>query len=226
MAVASHGSQAPPPPPTATRASTRTASTRASTRDETIRTTANHPWLTADRGWAQAGSLRLGERVVRADGSAATVVALRDVAGTAPMYDLTVANLHDFAVGSGQFVVHNCDFKTFKGNNRGVFGDDAQAKAAYRKLKAIDGVRRPYEGANVSDDPLPGSYKKDGDIFQNNEGHLPRKADGYYKEYQVLYGADNTNRLVIGRGGDVWFSATHYGNLPDGPPFNRLWWRN
>ncbi|MBF6589716.1 MAG: hypothetical protein IVW57_04190 [Ktedonobacterales bacterium] len=109
MAVASHGSQAPPPPkivsPTTT---TPTPTTRASTRDETIRTTANHPWLTADRGWAQAGSLTLGERVVRADGGAAVVVALRSVAGTAPMWDLTVSTLHDFAVGVGQYVVHNC----------------------------------------------------------------------------------------------------------------------
>ncbi|MBF6590141.1 MAG: hypothetical protein IVW57_06355 [Ktedonobacterales bacterium] len=56
-------SQAPPPTATTARPATPTR-----TRDETIRTTANHPWLTADRGWAQAGSLTLGERVVRADG--------------------------------------------------------------------------------------------------------------------------------------------------------------
>ncbi|HEV2237494.1 MAG TPA: hypothetical protein VGR57_12600 [Ktedonobacterales bacterium] len=51
VAVKAHGSQAPPP-------------------DETIHTTANHPWLTADRGWVLAGDLRLGERVVRLDGAA------------------------------------------------------------------------------------------------------------------------------------------------------------
>nr|MBF6592680.1 hypothetical protein [Ktedonobacterales bacterium] len=71
VAVASHGSQAPPTTTTTVSPTTTTPTptTRASTtRDETIRTTANHPWLTADRGWAQAGSLTLGERVVRADG--------------------------------------------------------------------------------------------------------------------------------------------------------------
>src|SRR5690242_6298584 len=71
-------------------------------------TTARHPWLTAARGWAQAGTLTVGERVLRADGSTATVVTLRDVAGSAPMYDLTVAQVHDFTVGSGAYVVHNC----------------------------------------------------------------------------------------------------------------------
>nr|MBF6590139.1 hypothetical protein [Ktedonobacterales bacterium] len=117
-AVARHGSQAPPSPlaTTTTRAGTAASTalkttsppSTTPTRDETIRTTANHPWLTADRGWAQAGSLTLGERVVRADGSTAVVVAVRDVAGTAPMWDLTVSRLHDFAVGTGQYVVHNC----------------------------------------------------------------------------------------------------------------------
>lgn len=37
--------------------------------DETIHTTANHPWLSADRGWIVAGKLWLGEQVLRADGS-------------------------------------------------------------------------------------------------------------------------------------------------------------
>ena len=35
---------------------------------ETIHTTANHPWLTADRGWVQAGELKPGESVVTLDG--------------------------------------------------------------------------------------------------------------------------------------------------------------
>ena len=49
MAVRAHGSQAPPS-------------------NETIHTTANHPWLTADRGWVLAGDLRVGEAVVTLDG--------------------------------------------------------------------------------------------------------------------------------------------------------------
>ncbi|MBF6590831.1 MAG: hypothetical protein IVW57_09925, partial [Ktedonobacterales bacterium] len=55
-----------------------------------------------------AGSLTLGERVRRVDGGTATVVGLRAVAGTAPRWDLTVSALHDFAVGTGAYVVHNC----------------------------------------------------------------------------------------------------------------------
>jgi hypothetical protein len=76
--------------------------------DETVHTTASHPWLSADRGWVRAGTLRLGERVLRAEGTTAIVVGLRVVPGAASMWDLTVSHLHTFAVGDGQYVVHNC----------------------------------------------------------------------------------------------------------------------
>src|SRR5579863_3099973 len=73
---------------------------------ERIDTTANHPWLTAEHGWLLASFMVVGEAVVRADGATATVVAIRVVAGTATMWDLTVGQVHTFAVGAGQFVVH------------------------------------------------------------------------------------------------------------------------
>jgi RHS repeat-associated protein len=89
VAVKAHGSQAPPT-------------------DEIIHTTANHPWLTTDRGWVLAGELRLGEHVVRLDGTTATVTALVGRPGVADYYNLTVSELHTYAVGVGQYVVHNC----------------------------------------------------------------------------------------------------------------------
>jgi len=50
----------------------------------------------------------MGEPVMEANGATAVVVAVRSVPGDAAMWDLTVATVHTFAVGSGQFVVHNC----------------------------------------------------------------------------------------------------------------------
>ena len=72
---------------------------------ETVHTTSSHPWLTTDHRWVRTGQLRVGERVRRADSGTATVVALRVVPGTAPMYDLTVNHVHTFAVGAGTYVV-------------------------------------------------------------------------------------------------------------------------
>jgi hypothetical protein len=88
-AVASHGSHAPP-----------TSST------EMIHTTQKHPWLTT-KGWIKAGDLHLGDHVLRLDGTTATVTKLHVIPGEEDMYDLTVSNIHTFAVGAQQFVVHN-----------------------------------------------------------------------------------------------------------------------
>lgn len=98
-AVAAHGMRAPP------------AHGEAVRHAETIHTTTNHPWYTADHGWLPAGFLRVGERVVRADGGTARVAAVRAVVGAADMWDLTVGVVHTFSVGNGRYVVHNCGSK-------------------------------------------------------------------------------------------------------------------
>jgi hypothetical protein len=77
------------------------------TTTEVVQTTANHPWLTADHGWLVAGDLGVGEPVQELDGSTATVVVVQVVPGAASMWDLTVSNIHTFAVGDGAYVVHN-----------------------------------------------------------------------------------------------------------------------
>lgn len=76
---------------------------------DTVHTTANHPWLTADRGWVPAGELRSGETVKTLAGGTATVAWVQPVAGQVDMYTLTVANDHTFAVDTQQAVVHNAD---------------------------------------------------------------------------------------------------------------------
>jgi hypothetical protein len=81
------------------------SATSTATHAETIHTTANHPWLTADRGWVQAGDLRVGEPVVRLDGRTATVAALAVRPGVADYYNLTVSKLHTYAVGIGEYEV-------------------------------------------------------------------------------------------------------------------------
>jgi hypothetical protein len=54
-----------------------------------------------------------GEHVQQLDGSTGVVVRLHVVSGTAVRYNLTVADVHTFAVGTDQWVVHNCGGHTF-----------------------------------------------------------------------------------------------------------------
>ena len=75
---------------------------------EEIETTAWHPFYTAEGEWDMAGDLETGDRILALDGSYGTVKALTIVKQSQAMYDLTVAEAHTFAVGAGEWVVHNC----------------------------------------------------------------------------------------------------------------------
>jgi ribonuclease T1 len=59
--------------------------------------------------------------------------------------------------------------------------------------------------------PFP--YEKDGATFGNLEGLLPQQQRGYYREYTVPTPGSRdrgARRLVVGRGGDVYYTADHY----------------
>jgi ribonuclease T1 len=59
--------------------------------------------------------------------------------------------------------------------------------------------------------PFPN--RQDGATFQNREGLLPRKRADYYKEYTVeTPGSDDraARRIVVGAGGERYWTADHY----------------
>ncbi len=78
-------------------------------------TTAEHPFYTRERGWVEAGELRLGEHVRRLDGGYGTVLELNSIQRSQRMYNLTVETAHTFFVGDGKWLVHNAGCgETFK----------------------------------------------------------------------------------------------------------------
>ena len=59
----------------------------------------------------------------------------------------------------------------------------------------------------------PYPYDKDGSVFGNREGLLPKKPRGYYREYTVpTPGASNrgARRVVQGREGETYYTRDHY----------------
>jgi hypothetical protein len=74
---------------------------------ETIETTPNHRFLT-DHGWVEAAALYRGMSVIKLDGTTGTVEGYSIEVRPVIMWDLTVSDVHTFAVGEGQWVVHNC----------------------------------------------------------------------------------------------------------------------
>ena len=62
-----------------------------------------------------------------------------------------------------------------------------------------------------SNGPFP--YQRDGAVFANREGRLPRQERGYYHEYTVRTpGAKDrgARRIVAGKGGELYYSEDHY----------------
>ncbi|MGW0663019.1 ribonuclease domain-containing protein [Streptodolium elevatio] len=59
--------------------------------------------------------------------------------------------------------------------------------------------------------PFP--YGKDGTVFGNREGRLPKQKNGYYREYTVdTPGSDDrgARRIIAGASGERYYTSDHY----------------
>ena len=59
--------------------------------------------------------------------------------------------------------------------------------------------------------PFP--YQRDGSVFDNREGLLPKRSRGYYREYTVKTpGAKDrgARRIVAGQRGEFYYTDDHY----------------
>ncbi len=60
------------------------------------------------------------------------------------------------------------------------------------------------------------AYPQDGGTFENREGLLPDEEFGYYREYTVPTPASpdrGARRLVIGEGGETYYTRDHYASF-------------
>ena len=80
-------------------------------------------------------------------------------------------------------------------------------------VKAHDLPKEAIATLELIDRGGPFPYRQDGSTFRNQENLLPRQATGYYREYTVKTpgeGDRGTRRLIVGSGGDVYYTADHY----------------
>ena len=62
----------------------------------------------------------------------------------------------------------------------------------------------------------PYPYARDGVIFANREGRLPREKRGYYHEYTVKTPGERTRgarRIIAGKGGEMYYTDDHYSHF-------------
>ena len=133
---------------------------------EVIHTNQKHPFFTLEKGFLAVGQITLGMHILRADGTYGIVTGWKVVPGTKVMYNLEVAQDHNFTVGTGQFVVHNSGGNDCGASDKGS-RDDQQ-----------------------NGEPTPvGSFKKLSDSFLKNSGIDAHtfKADIVGKKNMSLY---------------------------------------
>jgi ribonuclease T1 len=100
----------------------------------------------------------------------------------------------------------------------GLGGDDPEPAPVAPAAEAIpEGERAEIDrvlAAIESGGPL--AYEEDGGTFQNREGLLPEEPIGYYREYTVETPGSpdrGARRLVIGEGGEVYYTDDHYASF-------------
>ena len=103
-----------------------------------------------------------------------------------------------------------------------AFVAPAQAQRAPADARAIEEVRLselPREARDTialirKGGPFP--YAKDGAVFGNREGLLPRQKRGYYREYTVKTPGVRTRgarRIVAAASGELFYSDDHYNHF-------------
>ena len=102
------------------------------------------------------------------------------------------------------------DPKTTTPGSATVDESTAVDSPSHAESVAIDRVLDAIE----SGDPLP--YEEDGGVFENREELLPERPLGYYHEYTVETPGSpdrGARRLVIGEGGEVYYTRDHYASF-------------
>ncbi|NJL05722.1 MAG: hypothetical protein HC911_12630 [Chloroflexaceae bacterium] len=115
--------------------------------DETLETTADHPFYVDKYGWMDAGELPTGAPIKSLNKSANGVVQdVRTLAASQPMYNITVDEAHTYYVGDGKWLVHNKSLCVYKSTTDEYIGktNDFQRRSyehsKKRKIEVIKGL--------------------------------------------------------------------------------------
>ncbi|MGW0906658.1 ribonuclease domain-containing protein [Streptomyces sp. NPDC002853] len=86
-------------------------------------------------------------------------------------------------------------------------------------MATVRAERLPAEARRtlrLIDDGGPFPYAKDGSVFGNFEGELPRQRRGHYREYTVPTPGERdrgARRIVTGSGDETYYTDDHYASF-------------
>ncbi|HEW98754.1 MAG TPA: hypothetical protein ENF37_08990 [Beggiatoa sp.] len=120
---------------------------------EIIKATNEHPFFVVEKGWVGAENLTQGDVLVLKEGNIEVVALVREQRKTA-VYNLTVANAHNYFVGSDGVLVHNASKK-----GKGKWADKGPMDICIR----LDGTGKVHGGIEYFPKP------KDFDRYSREE---------------------------------------------------------
>ncbi len=144
-------------------------------------------------GWAS---------VRRADGTTARVAALVVRPGVADYYNLTVSQLHTYAVGGDRAVVHNCSTGFFRGAKAGET-PSIEPKPNELKVDPTTGFVKDTHGVSVFDNPssvrMKGfvPYEVDESLIPDSLRIIQRGSDPHHFKIVPKPGANLTPQEFI-----------------------------
>jgi ribonuclease T1 len=120
----------------------------------------------------------------------------------------------NLAGGSGPFF--NCAPPALDSGQRthsNSYEQDASASASI-SVSALPAEGRATLKLIKSGGPFP--YSRDGIVFNNYEGLLPKKPNGYYHEYTVTTPGSSdrgARRIIAGMNGEYYYTGDHYASF-------------
>ena len=92
-------------------------------------------------------------------------------------------------------------------------GHEARAGESFELIAAAELPLEARHTLHLIDQGGPFTYSRDGIVFGNREGRLPRKPHGYYHEYTVPTPESHdrgARRIIAGKAAERYYTDNHY----------------
>lgn len=173
----------------------------------TLTATDHHPfWDATTSQFTYAADLHIGDQVREANGQRIAVANVRNNDENVTAYNLTVDGIHTFYAGTTPVLVHNscADGARLVSSRAGII--DTGSPALQQQAESV--ANEFLQSGQVPNWIRQGAFQGQQGVFGNVAGDLPTQPAGYYNEMDVWPGSGprGTERLVIGGGGEAWYS--------------------
>ncbi len=149
--------------------------------DSVLETTAEHPLYVEGKGWVAAKSLVVGDKLSQRSGGATEVTQIQRKEGKVRVYNFSVEGNHNYFVGDGEWLAHNCLNAFLKRVNswvRVTFFESTATAQDYARLA----TQNEYMSLFENDEVVLGSYDGPGNAGSYDQVAQNRGATYFYLE--------------------------------------------